>query len=55
MNNIFASCKDISLILHNSTDEAYFQIILNETYEEIGHISYIYENSEVVGNLSYFI
>lgn len=55
MNNIFASCKDISLILHNSTDEAYFQIILNETYEEIGYISYIYENNEIVGNLSYFI
>ena len=55
MDNIFASCKDISLILPNSTDEAYFQIILNETYEEIGHISYTYENNEVVGNLSYFI
>lgn len=52
---IFASDKIISLILEDVPDEAYFKIILNETLEEIGHISYTYENDSIVGNLSYFI
>lgn len=52
---IFASDKIISLILEDVPNEAYFKIILNETLEEIGHISYTYENDSIVGNLSYFI
>lgn len=52
---IFASDKIISLILEDVPNEAYFKIILNETLEEIGHISYTYENDSIVDNLSYFI
>lgn len=52
---IFASDKIISLILEDVPNEAYFKVILNETLEEIGHISYTYENDSIVGNLSYFI
>lgn len=52
---IFASDKIISLILEDVPNEAYFKIVLNETLEEIGHISYTYENDSIVGNLSYFI
>lgn len=52
---IFASDKIISLILEDVPNEAYFKIILNETLEEIGHISYTYENDSIVGNLSYFL
>ena len=52
---IFASDKIISLILEDVPNEAYFKIILNETLEEIGHVSYTYENDSIVGNLSYFI
>lgn len=55
MDEIFASSNDITLILQKFYDEAYFKIILNETLEEIGHISYTYENDSIVGNLSYFI
>lgn len=52
---IFASDKIISLILEDVPNEAYFKIVLNETLEEIGHISYTYENDSIVGNLSYFL
>ena len=52
---IFASDKIISLILEDDPNEAYFKIVLNETLEEIGHISYTYENDSIVGNLSYFL
>ena len=52
---IFASDIIITLILEDVPNEAYFKIILNETLEEIGHISYTYENDSIVGNLSYFI
>ena len=55
MDEIFASSNDITLILQKFYDEAYFKIILNETLEEIGHISYTYENDSIVGNLSYFL
>ena len=55
MEEIFASSNDITLILQKFYDEAYFKIILNETYEEIGNISYTYDKSDIVGNLSYFI
>lgn len=52
---IFASDKIISLVLEDVPNEAYFKIILNETFEEIGHIIYTYENDSIVGNLSYFL
>lgn len=55
METIFASDSNITLLLENTNEEAIFKIILNTTNEEIGNITYTYENDDLVGNLFYFI
>ena len=55
MEKIFASDKDIALILEDIPNEAYFKIILKKEFSEIGHIIYTFENDSIVGNLSYFL
>lgn len=55
MEEIFAFDKEISLILYIGDDFAHFDIILNDELKQLGHITYMFDNDDVVGNLSYFI
>lgn len=55
MDDFFAANNDITILMQKNNKEIYFKIVLNDVFEEIGHIVYSYENSELMGNLFYFI
>lgn len=55
MDEYFTGDNEITLLMQKDEEEIYFKIMLNDTFEEIGHIIYTYKNSELTGNLSYFI
>lgn len=55
MDEYFVGDNEIILLMQKDEEEIYFKIILNDSFEEIGHIIYTYKTSELTGNLSYFI